>query len=96
MIVFLTVWEMKGQTELKKKTPKNQALQTRMSSTKIPYTDLKPLKKFILKKWKKSWDDQTQNKLHHIEDTIGEWPAGYKRNRKDFVLVTPTLPIHTS
>ena len=57
--------------------------QTRISNTKIPYTDLRPLiNKFILKKWQKSWDDQTQNKLHHIQDTIGEWPASYRRNRK--------------
>ena len=45
-----------------------KALQTRISNTKIPYTNLKPLiNKFILKKWQKSWDDQTQNKLHHIQ-----------------------------
>ena len=38
-----------------------------ISNTKIPYTDLKLLiNKFIIKKWQKSWDDQTQNKLHHI------------------------------
>ena len=44
-----------------------------ISNTKIPCTDLKPLiNKFILKKWQKSWDDQTQNKLHHFQDTIGE------------------------
>ena len=42
--------------------------------------------KFILKKWQKSWDDQTQNKLHHIEDTIGEWLAGYRRNRKEVII----------
>ena len=50
---------------------------TCISNTKIPYTDLKPLNKFILKKWQKSWDDQTQNNLHHIQDTISEWPADY-------------------
>ena len=50
-----------------------RALQTHISNTKIPYTNLKPLiNKLILKKWQKSWDDQTQNKLHHIQDTIGE------------------------
>ena len=71
---ILAYGEMKGQTELQKK-----ALQTHISNTKIPYTDLKPLiNKFILKKWPKSWDDQTHNKLHHIQDTIGEWPAGYR------------------
>ena len=70
---------MKGQTELKKKHSRH--------NTKIPYTDLKPLiNKFILKKWQKSWDDQIQNKLHHIPDTIGEWPAGYRRNRKEVII----------
>ena len=65
-----------------------KALQTHISNIKIPYTDLKPLiNKFILKKWQKSWDDQTQNKLHHIQDTIGEWPAGYRRNRKEEVII---------
>ena len=55
-----------------------KALQTHISNRKSPYTNLKPLiNKFILKKWQKSWNDQTQNKLHHIQDTIGEWPAGY-------------------
>ena len=38
-----------------------KALQAHISNTKIPYIDLKPLiNKFILKKWQKSWDDQTQ------------------------------------
>ena len=40
----------------------------------------------MIKKWQKSWDDQTQNKLHHIQDTIGEWPAGYRRNRKEVII----------
>ena len=34
----------------------------------------------------KSWDYQTQNKLHHIQDTISEWPAGYRRNRKEVII----------
>ena len=64
-----------------------KALQTHISKTKIPYTDLKPLiNKFILKKWQKSWADQTQNKLHHIQDTICEWLAGYRRNRKEMII----------
>ena len=70
-----------------------KALQTCISNTKIPYTDLKPLiNKFIIKKWQKSWDDQTQNKLHHIQDAIGEWPAGYRRNRKEEVIIPFTPP----
>ena len=59
-----------------------KALQTHISNTKIPNTDLKPfITKFIFQKWQK-----TQNKLHHIQDTIGEWPAGYRRNRKEVMI----------
>ena len=73
-----------------------KALQTCISNTKIPYIDLKPLiNKFIIKKWKKSWDDQTQNKLHHIQDAIGEWSAGYRRNRKDEVIISRLHIGHT-
>ena len=53
------------------------------------------LKKFILKKWQKSWDDQIQNKLNHIQDTIGEWPAGYRRNRKEEVIISRFCIGHT-
>ena len=78
------------------KAAKKKALQTHISNTKIPYTNLKPLiNKFILKKWQKSWDDRTQNKLHHIQDTIGEWPAGYRRNRKE-VIISRLHMVHTS
>ena len=73
-----------------------KALQTRISNTKIPYTDLKPLiNKFILKKWQKSWDHQTQNKLHHIQDTITEWLAGYRRNRIKEVIMSRLHIGHT-
>ena len=69
-----------------------KVLQIRISNTKIPYTDLKPLiNKFIFKKWQKSWDDQIQNKLHHIQDTIGEWPVGYRRNRKEVIISRPLI-----
>ena len=72
---------MKGQTIYKK------ALQTNISNTKTPYTDLKPLiNKFILKKWQKSFDNQTQNKLHYLQDNIGEWLSGYRRNRKEVII----------
>ena len=47
--------------------------------TKVPLTNLKPtIKKFILDKWQKSWDDQIPHKLHRKQDTIGELPAGYR------------------
>ena len=51
-----------------------------MCKSKISYTDLKPtMKKFISDKRQKSWDNQTQNKLHEIQEAIGEWPTGHRR-----------------
>ena len=70
--------EWKGRQNCKK------VLLTDISNTKILFTDLKPtINKFIHEKWQKSWDD---NMLHHIQDTIGEKPADYRRNRKEVVL----------
>ena len=90
-------------TQMKEQTKPQKALLANLSNTKIPYTDLKLIiNKFIFKKLQKSWYDQIRNKLHYIQDTIGEWLAGYRRNRKkkwyspDFVLATPTLSTHTS
>ena len=68
------------------KAAKKHSWQT-YPTQKVPYTDLKPIvNKFILKKLWRSWDDQTQNKLHRIQDTIGEWLAGYRRNRKEVII----------
>ena len=61
-----------------------KALLADISNTKIPYSDLKTIiKKFILNKW----HDKIQNKLHHIQDTVGEWPTGYRRSRKEDVVL---------
>ena len=69
-----------------KAAKKKKALLADTSNTKIPYTDLKSIiNKFILK-WQKSWNNEIQNKLHCIQDNIGEWPTGYRRNRKKVIL----------
>ena len=44
------------------------------------------MNKFISDKWQKSRDNQTQNKLHEIQEAIGEWPTGYRRIRKEVIL----------
>ena len=59
-----------------------------MCKSKIPYTDLKrSLKKFISNKWQKSWDNQTQNKLHEIQEAIEEWPTGHRIIRREEVIL---------
>ena len=73
-----------------------KALQIDMCKSKIPYTDLKPtIKKFISDKWQKSWDNQTQNKLHEIQEAIGEWPTGYRSIRREEVILARLRIGHT-
>ena len=55
------------------------------TDAKIPYTDLKPnINKFLRDKWQKSWDDQI-HKLYYVKNTIVEWLAGYRRDRKEVI-----------
>ena len=71
-----------------------KALQIDMCKSKIP--DLKPtIKKFISDKWQKSWDNQTQNKLHEIQESIGEWPTGYRSIRREEVILARLRIGHT-
>ena len=73
-----------------------KALQIDMCKSKIPYTDLKPtIKKFISDKWQKSWDNQTQNKLHEIQEAIGEWPTAYRYIRREEVILARFRIGHT-
>ena len=73
-----------------------KALQIDMCKAKIPCTDLKPtIKKFISDKWQKSWDNQTQNKLHEIQEAIGEWPTGYRSIRREEVILARLRIGHT-
>ena len=43
--------------------------------------------------WQKSWDNQI-HKLNHPQDTIGEWPKGYWRNRNEEVILSKLCIIH--
>ena len=67
-----------------------------MCKSKIPYTDLKPtIKKFILDKWQKLWDNQTQNKLHEIQEAIWEWLTGHRSIGREEVILARLRIGHT-
>ena len=67
-----------------------------MCKSKIPYTDLKPtIKKFISDKWQKSWDNQTQNKLHEIQEAIREWLTSHRSIRREEVILARLRIGHT-
>ena len=51
-----------------------KALKDSIAPTKIPYTNYESVvNKSIFKKWQDHWDTHTNNKLHSIKPTIGEW-----------------------
>ena len=79
----LVYMEMKGQTEPQKKH--SWQIYTIQKFHTLTETIIN---KFIFKKLQKSRDDQTQNKLDCIQDTIDEWLTGYRRKKK----ISDTLP----
>ena len=82
-------------TGLTRKQKKKKVLKTSIALTKIPYTDYKSVvNKIIFKKWQDHWDTYTNNKLHNIKPTIGEWNIKYK-NRGEQVVLTHIHISHT-
>ena len=65
--------------------------------SQVPYTNLKShINIFISRKWSSCRD----NKLLQIKPTLGEWPPGCRRSRKEEVVLSRlrighTLPIMT-
>ena len=60
-----------------------------LSNTKMSCPDLKPtINKFIHEKWQKSWDDQYSTNFPYIQNIVSEWPAGYRRNGKEEVILS--------
>ena len=50
----------------------------------VPYTDFKCLiNPLIRKQWQSSWDNQTENKLHAIQPTLGLWPKAKRQSRRE-------------
>ena len=55
----------------------------------IPYTDLKPtISKFLHTKWQKRWDINIHNKLFQIQPTLGEWRPGFRKSRREQVVIS--------
>ena len=66
------------------------------TNTRIPYTDLRPsINRLIKVKWQESWDECQSNKLHKIWSTIAEWRLGYRKARREEVVVARLRIGHT-
>ena len=57
-------------------------------SFKIPYTDLKiEIKNFTQNKWQLRWNTP-YNKLQIIKAEIGEWKEGYRKSRREEIILS--------
>ena len=72
------------------------ALTQNIDDMKIPYTDFKPaVNKYILNKWQQRWNENGYNKLFSIKPILGEWQPGFRKSRKEEVILSRLRIGHT-
>ena len=70
------------------------ALDDHISHCSIPYTDFKTfIRKYILKRWQDSWDQQIYSNLHEIHSLVDKTPCFHGQNRKEQVVVKVILDL---
>ncbi len=63
------------------------ALSLKMSLSPVPYSDFKPLAgAYVNLLWQKSWDLQTNKKLHRLQPVIGQFKHGKLTHRDEVVI----------
>ena len=73
-----------------------ESLDQDITISKVPYTDLKShINFFISRKWQERWSSCRDNKLFQIKPTLGEWPPGCRRSRKEEVVLSRLRIGHT-
>ena len=73
-----------------------ESLDQDITISQVPYTDLKShINFFISRKWQERWSSCRDNKLFQIKPTLGEWPPGCRRSRKEEVVSSRLRIGHT-
>ena len=73
-----------------------ESLDQDITASQVPYTDLKShINHFISSKWQERWSSCRDNKLFQIKPTLGEWPPGFRRSRKEEVVLSRLRIGHT-
>ena len=66
-----------------------ESLNQDITASQVPYTDLKShINHFISSKWQERWSSCRDNKLFQIKPILGEWPPGFRRSRKEEVVLS--------
>ena len=73
-----------------------ESLDQDITLSQVPYTDLEShINFFISRKWQERWSSCRDNKLFQIKPTLGEWPPGCRRSRKEEVVLSRLRIGHT-
>ena len=73
-----------------------ESLDQDITVSQVPYTDLKSNIKFtISSKWQEPWSSCRDDKPLQIKPTLGEWPSGCRRPRKEEVVLSRLRNGHT-
>ena len=73
-----------------------ESLNQDITASQVPYTDLKShINHFISSKWQERWSSCRDNKLFQIKPTLSEWPPGFRRSRKEEVVLSWLRISHT-
>ena len=60
-----------------------------ISDLKVPFTDFKQLiNHFTFNKWQESWNFCPNNKLYQIKPILGEWLPGFRKSRREEVVLS--------
>ena len=73
-----------------------ESLNQDIIASQVPYTDLEShINHFISSKWWERWSSCRDNKLFQVRPTLGEWPSGFRRSRKEEVVLSRLRVGHT-
>ena len=65
--------------------------------SQVPDTDLRPhINRFISNTCQECWSSCPDNKLFKIKPTLGHWPPGFRKSRKEEVVLSRLRIGHTS
>ena len=73
-----------------------RAVEEEIGSTKVPFSDLKPLvHKYILKQWQDEWQLQKDNKLYEARPKLTEHLQSFRGSRREEVVLSRLHVGHT-
>ena len=73
-----------------------ESLDQDITVSQVPYTDLKSyINHFISGKWQGRWSSCRDNELFKVKPTLGDWLPGFRKSRREEVVLSQLRIGHT-